>query len=344
MNNFEGNPSNKDISWQAEKSKEQPSGELEYETSSGDKISLQWQMVSPAERKGSDAEAIVLLPGVALDARSKPVVGSAQKYANVSGLSSYSISTRVDNVDSQNPDEAQAEAINKFVTEKGLKEIVIVGNSKGADKSYDVIHEIKTNNPELKIRGLIPSNPGGIIDQDPSELTYNFFEDAFVNTPKQLLKNKGTVNKIKKAANSASLGVSVGLGIAKEFITAPKEFGRRVNIESSQAARRNTHTSDVDMPVIIVASTEDRAFPSSEMIPTDNVGILKLNDAHGRGVVSQNMREQAMKKVFPNAPAIRFLETSKDPHGMHYIHGKVEEASWHMLERVERELEKLKKS
>jgi hypothetical protein len=183
-----------------------------------------------------------------------------------------------------------------------------------------------------------------VIDQDPAELTKKFSKDALLNTTKQILKNKGTVNKIKKMGNSAALGVSVGLGIAKELVTAPTEFGRRAQRESKEAATQNIHTEDVDVPIIVVMSSEDRAFPSGEMIPTDNIGVLKINDAHGQGVVAQEMREQAFKKVFPNSPVIRALEGRKDPHGMHYLHGKVPEASWHMLERIEREMKNAESS
>ncbi len=340
MNNIEHNgPSENDLAWKAETQKED-SGVLEYETRAGDKVSLQWQESLPEKLKGSDSEAIIFLPGVALDGRSKPVVESAQKFADVSGLNSFSISTRLDNPDTENSQAAQAEAIQQFIASKGLTEITVVGNSQGANKSIDLIHELKIQNPDIKIRALIVTSPGGLIDQDGDELSKNFFKDALLNTPKQIAKNKGTVNKIKKMGNSAVLGLNVGFGIAKELATAPTEFGRRAKRESKEAATPNIHTEDVDVPVIVVMGSEDMAFPSGEMIPTDNIGILKINDAHGQGVVSQEMREQAFKKVFPNSPVIRALEGRKDPHGMHYLHGKVPEASWHMLERIERQMKK----
>lgn len=340
--NIENGPSHEDIQWEAEKPVEEPletSGVKEYETVNGERVTLQWEAIYPEEGKPSQDEAIIFLPGVALDAHSKSVINSTKDLVNASKLTSYSISTRLENPEIENSQSLQAEAIQKFISEKGLKEITLVGNSQGANKAIFVNHELKHNSPDVKIRGLILTSPAGLYNQESPELTKNFFKDSIINTPPTVIKDSkvGSMNKIKntlgRMGRSLRIGTDVSIGIGKEIISSPTQFSKRATRESTEAATRNPYTSEVECPIVIILGENDTAFKIDAFIP---------KSLHSKDLDSQKVREEYLKVIFPNSSAINVLLGSKDDnHGMYYIRGKkVPSSGWHSLERIERKLNK----
>jgi pimeloyl-ACP methyl ester carboxylesterase len=337
--NREHGPSEQDMAWKAEnmENRKKSGGSFEYETASGEKVSLQWQVIYPENGSPTEGEVVIFLPGIALDADSKSVIDSTENLANVSKLPAYSITTRVESAEAENSQSLQAEAIHQLIKEKGFKEVTLVGNSQGANKAISVNSEIKHKSPNVNVRGLILTAPGGLYDQDGPELTKNFFKDSLLGTSPAIIKDSkiGSVRKVKntlgRMGRAIKIGNDVGQGMGKEFLTAPSKFGKRVAREGNEAATRNPQTEEIDSPIVIILGDKDIAFRSDKLIS---------EDAHDQSQASQKLREKQMKEIFPNSPAIRVLEGSKDAvHGMHYIRGdKVTNSGWHMLQRIEREV------
>jgi len=318
--------------------KEVLSGVEIFKTKEGDTVTLKWNIVRPKilENKASASPnkgAVVLfLPGVALESDSGPVLESAQDFADASQNTTYSISTRIDNPNTKNSQEAQAEAISQFINKQKLNDFTVVGNSQGANKSMDLVAQLEQEGKN--VRGLILTNPAGIYEQDPKELTKNFFKDATLETPDTLLKQEIKLDSIKNIGEAIKLGNSVSLGIVKEAVSHPGEVIRRVKRESEEAATVNIHAKDIKTRIVIVLGARDVAFDSNKIIPCTS---------HGKSLRAQEMRGKELKKLFQNSDGIKVIEATKlSNHGLHYMRGdEVAETSLYMLNRMERR-EKIK--
>lgn len=305
-----------------------------FKTKEGESVTLKWCVFNPKTESQQDPVSgnldnyIVFLPGVAVEADSPSVAKSAQDFANASQSVAYSISTRIDNPKAKDSQAAQAEAISQFLSLQNLQDITIVGNSQGANKAIDLTAQIEAREKDGKpvlVKGIILTNPAGLYDQDPAKLTKNFFKDAAVNTPNEVVKQ----GKSKLLASTISLGNSVAKNIAKEFINHPKEFKDRVTREADEAARLNVHAKDIKAPIVVVVGSKDLAFEAKDLIP---------EGAHDPSLDSQEKRVAEMRKIFPNSEDIKVLEVEKSgTHSLHFLRSEsVANSTIGLLERMEK--------
>lgn len=287
------------------------------------------------EQAGED-EAVIFLPGVALEGDSGSVVESGNHFANARQAKTFTISTRLGSPTAENSQEIQAEAILKFITEQGLKKVTIVGNSQGANKGIDLAWLIQEANKvegtqKIELEGLVLTSPGGIIEQNEAELTKNFFKDSLVDTTPEVVSQaiKNPTKYKQGAVASSKLGASVGLNMAKEAIRG--ELTKRTVRESKEAAKVNEHARELEVPVVIVVGVKDAAFNADKFLP---------EVAHDQSVWSQQQREEKMKQdVFHSATGIRVLKAEHNGvHGVHYFReDQIANTTMYMLRRIKRE-------
>ncbi|HLC45028.1 MAG TPA: alpha/beta hydrolase [Patescibacteria group bacterium] len=313
-----------------------PEGALQYETPSG-KVSVDWKEFSdPSSERKSPDEAVVYLPGAALDARSGSVGSLTKEFAKYGKSSALAISSRIDNPDVEASQFPQAEAIRQFIAERGLKELTIVGNSQGGNKAIDLTYLLQEKNPEIQIKGLVLIGSGGLYEQDSSQVLKRFFKDAAINTPPAVIKNlfKEGSKGIDFVKTSTRVGSDISMGIVKEAFRAPKEFPKRVKLEASDVARRNEHAEHIRAPIVMVQGTADPVSNYRELIPPGSEDQSKK---------SQEMRAAELKeKLFKQSENISILlAQKKGSHGVQYFRPEtVAKTSLYMLERMKRDKKK----
>lgn len=285
--------------------------------------------------QAGEDEAVIFLPGVALEGDSGPVVESGTHFANASQAKTYTISTRLGSPTTENFQEIQAQAILKFITEQGLKKITIVGNSQGANKGIDLAWLIQEANKvegatQIEIEGLVLTSPGGIIEQDEKELTKNFFKDSLGATTLEVVSQavKNPTKYKQGVAASSKLGASVAYNMAKEAVRG--QLAKRTVRESKEAAKVNEHARELEVPVVLVVGEKDAAFNADKFVP---------EIAHDQSLWSQQKREEKMmQEVFHNANGVRVLKAQHNGvHGVHYFReDQIANATMYMLKRMNR--------
>jgi len=308
---------------------EKLSGKEDFETKEGDVVTLKWNICKPKQTKEHSSGIVVFLPGVALEADSGSVVESTQDFADASGTLAYAISTRIDNPKTKNSQQAQAEAIKEFLAKNNLREVTVIGHSKGANTGMSLVAQLEKEN--FTVNGLILTNPASLSNRDPDDLTTNFFKDALVKTPATLLENikeKKSFKSFKNAAASLRLGNSVTGNIAKEILTSPTEFTTRAGREAEEAATLNKNAKDIKAKIVVVFGEKDIALGAGELIP---------ETAHDQSIKAQQERGEEMRKIFPNSEGVKVIEATKlSNHGLHYVRSKeIAETSLFLLERMQ---------
>ena len=300
-----------------------------YETEAGG-VELKYKEFAPVKTKSESDEVILYLPGAALDPDSKSVQALTQEYANYSNTRAFSVTTRIDNPDVSDSQFPQSDAVRKFIIENKLRAITVVGNSQGGVKAVDLVYLLQKENPDIKVNGLVLIGSGGLYEQDPKKLLQNFFKDATVDTPKNLIKTGLTKPRESFIGPAVQVGSDVTAGIVKEAWRAPRELLKRMKLEAADAARRNHRAEEIEAPVVIVSGTLDSVFDHKEIIPPD---------AEDQSLLSQQKRGEELKsKLFRKTKDIKVVTAQKaGHHGVQYFRPEaLAKTTLYLLDRMKR--------
>lgn len=268
-------------------------------------------------------EAILFLPGVALEANSKSVGNVSREFAEYNEVPTYAISTRTVSPDVSDSQYHQAEAISKFVAEKKFKKLKIVGHSQGGNKAIDLVYLLQESNPEIDISGLVLIDSAGLYKQDSASILDKFTRDSLIETPQTAVKKFGRKGSFAKHA--LLLGEEVAAGILKEAAGSPRQFRKRAKREETEAAALNKRAAELTCPVILVQGAKDLVSDYRQIVPSPEEA------SQLEGTLKENL--------FRQSPYVRMLVAKKaGHHGLAYFRSKeVAETSSYMLERFTRE-------
>lgn len=317
-------------------------GELEgksaYATEAGP-VEVQWKKFEAAEkREGQTPEnekltkAILFLPGWAMTAESKSLQPLSQSFADYAEAPTYDIFTRSENVSGGDMLYNEAEAIRKFIEEKGLSDIIISGHSQGGDKAIDLVNLLQEKNPNVKVKGLILMDSVGVHEQGKAELAAKFTQDSVVGTPMSVSKQTIGIGKYFKGEKSflprsLKVGADAVFGIIKEMGKSGTGYPKRFLNEVANMAKFNERIKDVRVPVVLVHGEKDPISDYEKVAPVEK----------------PSEREEFLKKnLFKNSPYVKMVVAEKaGHHGLPLFRSEsVARASLYMLERFYRGKEK----
>jgi len=323
-----------------------------YTTESGMNVDLVWkESVAPETEanRGPDAgreeypqeEGVIFLPGWAMGADAKAGAALGKAFAENSHSRAYTITTRAEKIsDDIDSLYEQAQAISKFVKEKGLKEVTLAGHSQGGDKAIDVA-AILQEDPEMKIRGLVLLDSVGLYEQDPSSLAKGFAKDSLVKTPKTLMSK--AVRNPQVMMQGVRAMTDIVFGIAKEISRSKTGYPSRLKNEISEMARVNPRLSTLRMPIVLMSGSNDPVSnPEKIMPPGEEEKILKAWEKEKESLGSAEFidpREEFLKNnIFPQSPYVRMVIPEKlGHHGLPLFRSKsVANVSLYLLRRFER--------
>ncbi len=313
-------------------------GELEgksiYETESGP-IEVQWKKFEAAKKEGEQkpeneqlAKAVLFLPGWAMTPESKSIWQLSQSFADYAEAPTYDIFTRSENISGGDMLYDEAEAIRKFIEEKGLSDIVIGGHSQGGDKAINLVNLLQEKSPSVEVKGLILMDSVGVHEQGKAELAGEFVKDSIVNTPVSVSKKTLGIGKYFKGEKSflprsLRAGADVVFGIIREMGKSGVDYPKRFLNEVANMSKFNERIKDVRVPVVLVHGEKDPVSDYKKVAPVEK----------------PSEREEFLKEnLFKNSPYVRMVVAEKaGHHGLPLFRSEsVARASLYMLERFYR--------
>lgn len=313
--------------------REQNEGREEMQIESGEKVSLSWKEVKPEkraeEKEGSEPSTFVFLPGWSLDAKDRSLEPLTKTFANESGVPSYAVSTTIEK-QAEDGQAKEVEAIKKFIEERGLKKITLVGHSQGGDRAID-LSVLLSKAEGVSVEGLVLLDAVGLYEQTPGELTKGFAKDSMVNTPISLAMNKK--EWVKGIKRGTQVFMDILFNILRDFSSKPSSYISETKEEVAQMARENPNLKHVTAPIIIISGEKDPISDPEKIMPgvyeTGVVAKMKNTVSNGEKDTSETKdvlegkneyvdeREEWLKEVFPSSPYIRMVVASKvGQHGM----------------------------
>lgn len=326
-----------------EQSEKEPTIEKKlYQLETGESveiISKEFPYFSSEPSEGQDERNVVFLPGWIMPADSPAVEKLGRAFAERAKGKAFAVTTRTEGTPgTEDPLYKEAQAVSKFIKEKGLKNIILAGHSQGGDKAIDLA-TILQEDPELHIHGLVLLDSMGLYEQD--SLATNFAKDSIVSTPatmvKNVVKNPGAVLQSLRAGNSV-----VG-GIFKEIARSGTESLQRMKNEIEVMERKNPRLEQVQVPVILMSGSDDIVSHPDRIIPSgEEERILEeweRKDVEAGTETYIDPREKYLQEsMFPNSPYVRMVAPEKlGNHGLPLFRSEsVANASLYLLKRFER--------
>jgi len=254
-------------------------GLFEYTCNNTTKVHVEWERFC-LNKSAPNGEAIIFLPGVALDTDSTTVRQTALEFVKTSRLETYVVYTRVEDLRFLDTQRYQAMAIIELARELGLTNLTLVGNSQGANRVLHLQHLLKTDST-IRVNGLILTNPAGFFSQDPLSLIFRFFLDGLVLAPIELTVGQ-IGKKIKIRGIELQRAWQLLWDITSGFISELRMSGfnilKRMKREAKEASQEFKDISKIDVPMVIISGTKDLPFnPANfELSSNTNIDITKF--------------------------------------------------------------------
>jgi pimeloyl-ACP methyl ester carboxylesterase len=246
-------------------------------------IKLTCREFTPSNKEfspGKAKKAKIVLPGWSMGASADSGKELNQSFTDNSGEKTYSIVTHTESIV---PDSLfkEAEAIRRFIKDKGLEEVTIAGHSEGGSKAIDLAFLLQDKNPEIKVSGVILLDTVGLYEQGSRELAGKFAKDTLVDTLPDNLKNqyerlkKGQLltktevvkSLLNRTKSTASAGIDIIKGIAKEIKLSRFDYLKRLTSQIREMARKNPRIEKIKSPIILMSGAKDPISSREKIVP-----------------------------------------------------------------------------
>ncbi len=261
-----------------------------YSLESGTQVRLNSREILPDNVENlNNSKGIILIPGWEAEAENKTTLSLGEDFANESKTRTLTITTETND---RNSLFDESIAISKFIKEKKLESIKIVGYSIGGDKAMNVVYLLQ-DDPEIKIEGLILLASTGLYDQKPKELTVHLLKDSFVKTPLNMPKSENKSGDFKKWANVAK---DLGSNVFSKTVSSPSHVVKILN-RINETSKQNERASELKVPIVLINGKEDSVSDYRKIISTEN--------------------------LFKSSPYVRLIKPEKSSnHGLSYFRPK----------------------
>jgi len=232
------------------------------------------------EKSEDPSRATVFLPGWAMGAHKKSVEDVCRAFAKESGADTHAVTTssKVRGAAQEQADllYEEARAVKRFIEENGLHQVTLVGHSQGGDKAIDLA-SILRKDPDVQLDGLVLIDPVGLYEQGAIELAAKFTKHSLVDHVTSVGRSikASPLKGMKNIAPAMRAGNNVVAGITKEAWRSGLDYWSRFKSEVTEMARKNPHTQEVQVPIVIVTGLKDAVSDMQKIIPAEAIAPLR---------------------------------------------------------------------
>ena len=349
------------------------SGNKVYEVE-GARIQLGWEKFSSVESwPSSPYEAVIVLPGWGAKINTKPVDVLGDGYANASRVPTYAVTAEAEQI-VDNSLYKEAEAILKFLQEKGIKKVTLAGYSQDGSRAINLavlMQERQKIDPAVEVKGLVLMEPTGLYEQDAKKMGKKFAYDSLVGTSVGMLKDvvkyagrkmwrkrRPIIHKalaeswrVNQVPQTLEVGGATLFGMLKDIrsIINPKSiYWQRAAAQAKEMAKQNPRISQVRCPVVIMVGLKDIVIDRNQIVPPqveEQVARRRQEviESKKTGVElspAEDFREEFLRKnVFTSSPYVRMIVPEKAAYHGLPLFRDVARAGLGLLERAKRQLD-----
>lgn len=269
----------------AEQTLAKPSIERVYKIGN-DEVELSGNLLLPKDGKVADESEIALfLVGAPMRAKASVTWDTPKGLAEASKVKAYTLDARPRGIFDQNSIGLEVEAIRRFLEElskQGVKKVTIFGHSIGARKAIDLVTILEQQNPDLKINGLVLSNPMGFYEQEP-DLLKRWQQEAD-NEAK--IKNPKVVHQ-----PMIKIGAQLAGSMAADVRQTGLGYKKWVEEQFEALNTVDPNLSQVKAPTVLLLGSEDLLAEVNKVLPEEEIN---------RRLPQTSKEGQAMRQILKN--------------------------------------------
>lgn len=288
----------------------------------GTKVLVTWREFSQKDKGYLHDRALIFFPGWPLRAESKSIQELSKELANNSGLRTFIIHTRSEQII---PDSIYLEmhAVCKFLAEQELKYITLVGYSQGSIKAIDTIVLLQEMNPTMHTEGLILMVPVGLNDFHCGTLIRSYIWDFFITTPlvilREIFKKHQMKNKLLALVEIMVLASKAFFSffycILREMMISHLRYLSRFRNEVREIAKKSPYLDQIRVPIILIQGVSDLVSDQNKILAQIKVQAQKvgLQDQSEKALISyKDLSPQLLKKyLFSQSSSIKLVNAQK---------------------------------
>lgn len=303
----------------------------------GEGLSLHEGVKHPhLKKEGESGAGVVVLPGVGIEAGGEAGKDFGEAFARASKEPTYVVTTKVMQ-QLENSTYQEADAVKKFLREKGMESVIIAGNSMGGYKAVDLV-SILQKEKSVDVRGLALLSSVGLRETTPLKLGVEFFAyDPAVSIvdlrgPESSDKARQHKNKPASRKRADAMGREVIAGIGKYLAEATSGnlttwermavAWQRIAAELKTASQVNPRLKEIECPVVLISGDRDLVSGVNELVGSE--GDSRSREAHFK------------KEIFPKSAGVKVIMPKEmGGHGVSILRAQeVAGAAIHSIKRM----------
>lgn len=243
-----------------------------------DEVELSGNLLLPKDGRVVDQSEIALfLVGAPMRAKASVTWDTPKGLAEASKVRAYTLDARPKGMFEQNSVALEVEAIRRFLEElnkQGVSKITIFGHSIGARKGIDLVAALEQQNPNLRINGLVLSNPMGFYEQEPG-LVGRWQKEA---DNQKRIKNPNVPHEPMP---------KIGLQLAQSVITDAMQtrlgFKKWVEEQFEALKTVDPNMSKIKAPTVLLLGDLDLVSEADKVLPEEEINKrLPETDEQGK--------------------------------------------------------------
>lgn len=234
-------------------------------------VQLSFKEFSPKEGENKDPRsAVIFMVGAPMRAKSEITWGQLDMMAEEFGAQTYSVDARPKGYFHSNAIDLEVGAIRTFIEElsrKGIQRVTLFGHSIGAVKAVKLAVALEQMDPQIKIDGLVLSNPMGFYPQEAKDLLFRRLPAESANQGK--IQNPNVLHPTPLQG-----GWEAVKSIGSDIVTAGLGYPRLVKDQIGALTQVNPELAKVKSPVLILLSSLDKLSETVKIVPEDEIGEM----------------------------------------------------------------------
>jgi membrane protein DedA with SNARE-associated domain/pimeloyl-ACP methyl ester carboxylesterase len=219
------------------------------------------------EAEDHSREAVVLIPGYGTRADSHSLVEVGKACAHVRRRITYVVSAWAERPGMPDALVEQARILARFISEKELRSIWLIGLSEGGDKAMYVADILEREHPGLTLKALILVATAGLYDRaDPQALLADFRRDSAATTREAFSQfvHKGDVRYLWKVI---AAGFVILASLIHEYVKSPSAYRKRTANDFRNIGPKNPCAATIRAPIVLVEGLRDQVIEVRKILP-----------------------------------------------------------------------------
>ncbi|MCB9802908.1 alpha/beta hydrolase [Candidatus Nomurabacteria bacterium] len=202
----------------------------------------------------------------------------------------------------------KVEALKKFIIEKGIKKLTLVGYSQGGDQAIDLAGEIQD---EVDVEGVVLVDSTGLYQQDEFKMSKDFVSDAALGTGASVMSQLYRANYSKKqrlmmVAKGAGALVDIVGGVFRDMKKFKSAYPKKLRQEISEMSSANANLAKLKVPVVIISGESDPISKPDKIVPPEEERRF-VEEGLSRDDFFDPREEYLKKNLLPNSPYVRMI-------------------------------------